>query len=285
MPEKSSSSCRRSGSSPGRCPVCFAWRTYSSRAFVIESSRWRPRPAGACRARRQGASRETIRLKRSREERRLELARRTPRRAPGRPASAPRRRCACGGCGSRVSAGTSKSRYARCARSQSASAAICAHAGRCPRRRGCARGSARAAARWSSSSVGVVLAQRRARSRRTRGDVVVGPGLLVDRQEKVERVEEEVAGAAGRVEDLAGRADPSSPRSSSPALSSTRYSHRSASCVSPPRICHHVRAERVVDEELDDVARREELVANGELAAVARRLRSRRASASARRRC
>src|SRR4051812_11207712 len=51
------------------------------------------------------------------------------------------------------------------------------------------------------AELGIVLSQRRARTGRRGGGVVV-PGLFVDGLEEIECVEKEVAGPAGWVEDL-----------------------------------------------------------------------------------
>ena len=94
------------------------------------------------------------------------------------------------------------------------------------------------------------------------------------RSRAADRRHREGSGRCRRQDRARGcRADPSSraARIPRPGLR-TMYSHRSASAVFAAAHLVPDAAERVVGEELDDVARREELVADRQLAAVARRL-------------
>ena len=123
----------------------------------------------------------------------------------------------------------------------------------------------------SASIARVVLRQRAARRFALRA-LRIGVGLLVDHEQQIEGIEEEVPAAAGGIEDaqvsrvllrprrefLAGLADH--------VFASLRKRRVRAAHLVPDA------AERVVGQELDDVAGREELVADRQFAAVARRL-------------
>ena len=120
--------------------------------------------------------------------------------------------------------------------------------------------------------VRVVVSQRPAGRVAARARCLGRPGLFVDRQEKVEAVEQEVAGAAGRIEDAqVTRVLP---------LARSRLLLFAPHEVTAPlgeiaAITVHLEPrppKRVVHEKLDDVSGREKLVANGQLATVARRL-------------
>src|SRR3982750_1374074 len=116
----------------------------------------------------------------------------------------------------------------------------------------------------------IVLAQRPAGLVTARARRFNLPRLLIDHQQKVEAVEQEMARAAGRVENA--QIARILPRTSSRHL-----------FFAPPEVMDplpkdtalavHLEPrppERVVHEELDDIAGREELVADGQLATVAR---------------
>src|SRR4051794_40531528 len=94
------------------------------------------------------------------------------------------------------------------------------------------------------------------------------PGLFVDRQKQLERIQKEVTGAASRVEDLEiSRISLRTRRRSLPVPDQvlTALSQR---CL-PPAHLEPCATERVVGEELHNVARREELIAHRQFTAVA----------------
>ena len=128
--------------------------------------------------------------------------------------------------------------------------------------------------------------------------MLVGPGFLIDRLEQVERVRQEVAGAAGGIEDLQvarvlrgtvqdvgrfvscvlpfARVWARGLRGEGVQEDLVGASHEELALLGEAGLspAHLVPGppERVVGQELDDVPWGEELVADGQLAAGARRL-------------
>ena len=119
---------------------------------------------------------------------------------------------------------------------------------------------------------GVVIPQAAPGQRAGRALVTSLPGLHVDREQQVERVQKEVPGPAGGIQDPKIARILPGPR---PERLVDRADEVLAGLEQARSLTMHLHpraAEGVVRQELHDVARREELVADGQLAAVPRRL-------------